>query len=1031
LLPEDLFEDFAREYHCPTAFHAKHLDYKDKKGKQVVVILLGNPTCIGPNINSADKFTSEQSSSSKYETIRFKASEGCKGEMKNGKQQIYDDCIHLPVSLATYNSIVKHRSEIVTRYEKTSDGQDFYKAFSEDKTYCDICFKLTSKRTNPIVCCGMKHCNAGRHRLCFKNEPGIKDILQLSHYCSDHGAALMQNVMPSDAPSSSSQSSSRRKHTPENNHPPPWSPTTISPSEQQYLHPDDRVGLYFNCRELQVEVRTSKLPSAGHGLFAETGFKEGATIGYFFGKIKSKQEFDAMISDPEIRIDKFEKDYMEDWRKGVERCLDVSDSIQDETDEYRMLVSRQCPMGYINDPSCQTGRDASSNIHRVSEANCFITFPREITVTEDGHLPWNSFRVVAKKQIGVGEELYFDYGWEKKIWKESLRKRKSQYTSPGPTEKSSEGLGGIPTPIEQRYNNFKAKDLSGNHLPASKDDSAHNVQSSNLQIEGGVQHLTRRRQNSLLINHLQEKEGSSEELKETSLSEAHASYHNQDDAHSDEISEALLQDYSYEITCTPRRGKRRNPCAPDSSRLKNMAASHQVEEEQPGCIMDAEASEEPNNNDDAMSDEEASDEDYEDDDASPSEEDEVDIDDDGSDYDHEAEDVHVSGQIPEEEHPSDERGEIQASSMIVAEQVEERALRAENLQPEIEKKKLCPHSTTITMSVRKSAQTRELLHYKYSTWSSAEMADFMNVINEYIVNNEKKFKKTIAADLVNDKKRDRILKFSKFADDWAEISACCGRIRTLPPTHPLKDAIQLLKRRVDILGQRGKSDDENTRQCLLDYIRNLTVDPDDPKCQEKCSKIVTFDGHRCCVSCFRAAMGVARSTMYDIRTKLFNGEFVAIDVRKKRNGGSGNRVPYRLTLAVNALQRMLPFADTLPTNEGGQKNQFYQFPQTQMTQLYEAVRDKINPSKEAAQNVSDSTIRDAISYLKNIHSVTISVRQNKKFMQCTTCFNLSNLSGSAEAKQQERMAAKEKRKVHLRQVNMQRKDFERLRDMAM
>lgn len=339
------------------------------------------------------------------------------------------------------------------------------------------------------------------------------------------------------------------------------------------------------------------------------------------------------------------------------------------------------------------------------------------------------------------------------------------------------------------------------------------------------------------------------------------------------------------------------------------------------------------------------------------------------------------------------------------------------------------HAFTMKISVRTVQQARNLEHFKETTWSKHEMTKFKETVNDYIQNNKSKFSKVAATDLLDPKARHRVIKFDMMNVDWAEISACCGRL-PLPVTHMLKDVTVMLKRRVDILGQAHKSGDENTRQCVLDYVRNLSPDPDDPQVKSKTSRIVMLDGYRCCISCFRAAMGICRSTLYDIRGKCVQGEFVATDVRKARHLIAG-RKPAELRMKVAAeLINMAEFSERYPTTEGGKTKEYYAFPFAYRQQLFDAVNLKLNPTQDKSKDISQSTMRDAIRMLQNEHDVVISCLKVKKFMQCSACFTLDRTQ-RAQTTRVAKAEIMKKKSMHLNQVNLQRYDFARRRDFAM
>lgn len=391
------------------------------------VILLGNPTCIGPNVNSADQLSPAQAASTKYSTIQFKSNVNSIATEKSssGKIQAYDDCIYLAITSDVCKTVQKDGAEILTNYERDPSRPEFFHDFNDDKTYCDVCFSLQQQRTNPIVCCGVKSCNAGRHKLCFAQgkAPDMKSLKEFFHRCQDHLSRR-----------ESGQECNRRQFVPQGNLPPKWNTHGIGEYRGQVIHQhNSAMGLHFNSRSLDVEVRQSSLPSAGKGLFAKRAFKRGETIGYFFGKIVSSARYEGLISDyKECRpiADPVEREFAEDECNGVLRALDLGDSLSDEHDDYKMLVSKQCPVSYINDP---IARDPSIKKEQKKKfsANCCIQFPHATKVTPEGLVSWTAFPITATSSVAVDAEFFFDYGYKESYWRTIISRRSAMsYCSP-------------------------------------------------------------------------------------------------------------------------------------------------------------------------------------------------------------------------------------------------------------------------------------------------------------------------------------------------------------------------------------------------------------------------------------------------------------------------------------------------------------------------------------------------------------------------------------------------------------------------
>ncbi|MDR3582125.1 MAG: hypothetical protein P4L67_02515, partial [Candidatus Pacebacteria bacterium] len=93
-----------------------------------------------------------------------------------------------------------------------------------------------------------------------------------------------------------------------------------------------------------------------------------------------------------------EEEYVEDAKKGIWRSITLACFLSDANTEYVLLVSRQCPAGYINDPKSETGE------------NCKCEMPEEAIVGQDLSMQWNQIKILATSDIAAGQELFFAYG---------------------------------------------------------------------------------------------------------------------------------------------------------------------------------------------------------------------------------------------------------------------------------------------------------------------------------------------------------------------------------------------------------------------------------------------------------------------------------------------------------------------------------------------------------------------------------------------------------------------------------------------
>jgi hypothetical protein len=999
LLPEELFEKFASEFHCPTAVQAAHLDYTDDSGTLIKVILLGNPTCIGPNMNASDQTTAALQVSKKYANIAFSGNgKSSKEAARVGdKLQVKDDCVHFTITSAMLMQARQYKSEFVTKYETDVDRNKFFKAYNEESVFCDVCFSLTQSKSNPILCCDAQLCLNGRHRECFDTPPSKEDLPVFAHTCQDHSGRRRNP-----------RTVIERSYTPNSNLPPAFQDNSRAKRYDQVMHESDTVGLQFNCSALNVEVRESSLKAAGRGLFALKKFKVGEVIGYFFGRIVSEREYAAKFCEKsELPSNKFEEVFMREAEQGVLRCLDVSTTLSDEADAYRLLISAQCPVGYINDPVSRVKSGTKKN-KRSHKVNCEVQLPSTGDVEADGQVSWKLFPLAASSKIDQGEEFFFSYNWDDIVWGKVLKAMSSPlipilssssidsppatssrqtYFTPSPP---------APTPRAERRRRWDLFDPM-RYVHASengmKDDEAPPI-------------FIRQLNSGYPLFPMDEKPE-----QESAAAAAALPVINEDGElvlvddfndsdNEEEVSHEKLEAFSYEMASVARGLEDKNQLVPDSD---SSAASDSDSESDSVYGQSIVAQDTDDDNDDMGDD---GDENYEQ--ASSSDEDE------------EVEVVGGPGASPQatcSNKPDPKNPETTKDAQP----------DAQSTFPSTKVKRL--HATKYKFRIRTPKEAQALPHFKKQAWSQHEMKGFRDITTQYIKREKEKFSKVAAQDLLDEKSRNRVIKFNHLQVDWGEISACCGRQEGVPSEHPLRDVTALLRRRVDILGQ-VKSGDEGAHQCILDYIHALSPDPADPSMKEKETKLVLLYGQRCCLSCFRAFVGVNRSTMFNVRATLLDGEFVAADLRKKKHKLVESRVSKKLLDVITTLDRMKDFADSLPTTEGGDTRESFAFPYSRKTDLYNAVKRELNPTGAEELNISESTMREAIQYLYHFCNMTISVRKKKRFMQCAQCFQLDNRKQAAgEGKSKDDF--RKSKGVHLLQVNAQRQDYHNLRDMAM
>jgi hypothetical protein len=345
---------------------------------------------------------------------------------------------------------IKHGEPLTWNYNNT-DRKKLMCLFQE--AHCDQCSGEHSSDDNPIIMCEMRDCISGRHWDCWIGDrPPLesKALEEYRHRCIEHPARQLrtpaaaaaappappqhnlplQRSLPdpsdvsapvADGPVAMDTHDDDCAATPAAAAPaaaPVPAPAADAEAHMQvYLPPLDWMkGLKWNCDQLHVEARASTLRDAGNGLFATQDFAAKDVIGWFWGKFVTKQDWQALVdgrlADTHGIFHPEEEDYRAETRMGVWRCIDPGIDL-DTHDECRMLVSRQCPMGLINDPE-ETGR-----------VNVEILPRSDWIVDGTGNTSWKMLPLIATQTIKQDDELFIDYGWEAKAWREMRRRAKT------------------------------------------------------------------------------------------------------------------------------------------------------------------------------------------------------------------------------------------------------------------------------------------------------------------------------------------------------------------------------------------------------------------------------------------------------------------------------------------------------------------------------------------------------------------------------------------------------------------------------
>ena len=1044
--------EFEKEFHCPTAIHVPSLSYEEDLGgekRKVDVTLVGNSQAEGANVNSLERGSPKAHT---FIEIRFQGLnlsqidqilQDAIKRTKDGEPLrnvvVPDTIVHLPLNSTNLGQASAGRTEILSRYEKRKNGKSFFIQFSIDNVYCDRCFCKDSSEENPLVRCDVRDCLEGRHRYCFveSEQRSLKEIqdTSYSHSCCDH----------LDVSTRGKKNASSKKQNCISNCPPVSKssririPVSKDLAAQVIVESCDETGLELNCAQLKLRVVQSVIPQAGKGLVSIESLDVGETVAFFFGRIITKSLFEELTSNSRKKSVSKEGDhdhelvaFFKDYNKGVRRILDVSDSLSDATDEYVMLVSKQCPAGYINDPHLKD--EEKKKMERVPTTNCKVVYPPTVTMSKDGMIGWKMFCVQAIQSIEAEGELFIDYNWDERTWR-SVEKTIAHIPIDTPLKPVIEYLppsfleGTPPEEYTRRANDFYSKmdenpkaafaeigtnwentlalersqkrsilsDLNDSARPALNRKAQEGVTPSNAPMD---------------IDVVEEK--GVEEIKMSDDPSIAPPPEILSPVYLGQSLSALMEESDQESESTPPQPIVADVGPPLLQKtevyepypyLNHMSAEVIRREGDDGFLEEGEVAEdeieepqESENESDEKSDE-ISDEEYE-----------------------ESEEGYKTS---DEENPES----IDIDKLDQKKWSPSRTKRSRSHGGKrVGLKEGCtrfPPASNMKMIIRNKNRVRKLSGLRDWSWTEEEMRTMKSALESYFKRNEARFDGSVI-NLLTLESRNRLVKFNNLPLDYGEIKACCGsaircQIENIPLTHPFQDVTKLLERRLDIVGQRN---DNGTRQCILDYLKNQTMDPE----LKKPYRTIIYDGVRCCVSCFRAATGVSRDTFFSVNNQLKNGELVAVDLRSKQK--RTDKVPEETLKIATELRAMIEeqIPDSYPTNEGGISKESFEFPFFRRAHLREEVEARLN-KKFPEKAISATTFERAIKYLADQHMIHISIKRNKKFMKCDTCITLLNekhQATSSEAREKNRV----ERNNHYMQTNRQRKGYTDIRTLA-
>lgn len=1002
--------EFEKLSHCPTAIHCPTLDYEED-GKKIEVTLLGNPTSFGPNFNSCEQGVSnlmKAKEEKKCVTVRLQAlpSSSLRAAKQEARKTIGQDSlrgvvvpegiIHLNLSASVVRGMTEE-TEILTFYEKEEKSEsdsspDFFVKFHPNNVYCDRCMgKVARESADDIIFCDFSGCLRGRHQKCWPNNigPTKEEIDSMSHRCELH----IHSRLPRKMPKRTAKDTKKSAEIPKGNFPPIFSgviPTVPSSRERatQILHPSfDELGLSINCSQLKLEVKQSSVSNAGRGVFASSPFLKGDVVCFFFGTIIDRTRYQEMLNG-NIEVPAEFASYMKDAQQGIMRCIDVSQTISDAENEYQILVSPQCPAGYINDPA--NYKKNGERRKKSKDPNVFVEFPSEFSIDIHGNIPWKTFRVVASTNIPKDTELFLDYKWVAKTW--AFVTKHAQPSTPAAVKTRNETpspflLGTPPEEVAALARAFHTQSVEDpvKLLEQKRKDFSHEV-------------ARRRRLNSFF-----DTVSSARSIPRNISASSHVA------SNSAAIVPASKSPLLVTVKDCKGEAYERHGSEFHEQHQQDESASDSSDHEE-----DGEADE---RHESAFHEQNQQDE-------SDSPDDWSDADENGrinSDEKDESEDDSKSDFF-EENTNAPQRSMMNSKRMSAAADDHQRA-----------------KGFRFVLKIRDPEITKTLDDYSKAEFSPSQLKALTEIVEQYAQVNATKFKGKESAGMMlrEESSPDRVIKWGNLRHDAAEIGACCGNIKQnirLPPSHPFLSVEKLLKRRVELIGQ-GASD-ILTNRVIMSYMENVGEDPADlnlPK-KEKKHRIFTFDGVRSCANCFRAVLGVGRDRLFTVRKNLSKGEHLIADCRNQQFIHKSQDKVFEI---VTELQNHIrdEMCEFLPTNEGGE-NQSFQFAFTQKTDLKSFLEEKLYgeqnqflPEAEK-KKISESSLRRALRHCSKSLNLNISCAKSKKFMKCDSCIFLDNKKKECSKDPRTMKTVQKQRYEHFHQVKTQRDHYQKLRDIS-
>lgn len=201
LMWEELLEEFADRYHCPTAVRIEVLDYVEtdaiKAGKmglklqtsegwKVQMVIVGDPTRGGALVNSP--FKTGAKANCKMSTCQPNdLNLYLKQAEKHGPhRRIVNEEI---VAIWSKGNVINKETELLMLYDDAAHSHDagaFWPTMQQPfHQYCDQCFlKTFNTDLNPMFLCSERGCSQGRHKRCF--ELGDDQFSHSNWWCPWH-----------------------------------------------------------------------------------------------------------------------------------------------------------------------------------------------------------------------------------------------------------------------------------------------------------------------------------------------------------------------------------------------------------------------------------------------------------------------------------------------------------------------------------------------------------------------------------------------------------------------------------------------------------------------------------------------------------------------------------------------------------------------------------------------------------------------------------------------------------------------------